>query len=168
MASGNINMLLNTTGNKKNYTKIIRVKESKEFMEQLGKISDILEENSDRMEDVVYLNLYNELMNLYCLDLTMDIIVKSGGRVINQNKITMSYEEKRKAVQNGNPNMEVCKNCLRIIRKTSLKEHLKSDICRDNRVVFNATNANLDNANAKAVDEYILNGANNDALTQSS
>lgn len=162
-----INTEIHTQPNQKNYTKIIRVKESKEFMTQLNKIADLLENSSNQMAEGVYLNMYNELMNLYCLDLTMDIIVKAGGRVINQNRVSMTYEEKRKAVKNGNPNMDVCKNCLRIVRKNGMKTHLKSDICRDNRVVFNATNANLDNANAKAVDEYVLNGAggaNNDAL----
>ena len=147
-----INIPKNTT----NYTKIIRVKESKEFMEVLGKITDILENNIDRMEDVVYLNMYNELMNLYCLDLTMDIIIKSGGRVINQNKVHIPYEQKRKAVENGNPRLTCCDLCLRVISKSGVKQHQKSEVCKDNRVVFKATQANLMDANARAVDEYIL------------
>ena len=158
MASSNNNPLLNltTTPNKKNYTKIIRVKESKEFMTQLAKCSEILEDNSDKMEENVYLNLYNELMNLYCLDLTMDICVKAGGREINQHRVHMTYEQKRKAIENGDPRKTCCPKCLRIISKIGVKQHQRTDICKDNRVVFGVTNADLEGANAKAVDEYIL------------
>lgn len=149
MATNGINIVLN--GTRKNQQKTIKVLDSLEFMEVLNGLSDILFDSSDKMEEGVYLELYNKLEVLYSLDLTIDIIDKSGGKIVNKSKGAISFEKKRKALQNGDTSFVLCPKCNTCLKKISLPQHLLSNKCVDTHHTADAMECQLTDAENSAI-----------------
>tara|TARA_R110002153_G_scaffold71960_1_gene188729 strand:- start:517 stop:1002 length:486 start_codon:yes stop_codon:yes gene_type:complete len=145
MATGNINMIIN--GNKRNQQATIKVKESKEFMNIMNNITDLVFNRSEEMSSGLYLELQNSFMELYNMELMSDILVQSNKTIRNQNKTNMSMEQKRQALRNGATHMIMCNNCSRVVCKSFLTEHLSSSVCKDNKKIIEAAGKDTLNTN---------------------
>jgi len=155
MASGNIN--INLTNNNRKQQATIKVKESKEFMGVINKLTDVVFNNTDQMSEGIYLELQNGFMELYNLSLMTDIVLQSKKSHREQNRARYTMEEKRAAFANGNPHLTMCNNCSRIICKSFLTEHLASNVCKDNQKILEAAGKDgiNDNFNEDVLCKYI-------------
>ena len=134
--NGNINISVNA--NKKKQQATIKVKESKEFMFVMNKLTDMVFNRTTEMSDGLYLDLQNGFMELYNLSLMGDILIQSRKKHREQGRLSYTMEEKREAFANGNTHLTMCNNCSRIINKSFLKEHLASNVCKDNKKIIEA------------------------------
>ena len=155
MATGNINMIIN--GDKRKQQATIKVKESKEFMNIMNNITDLVFNRSEEMSSGLYLELQNTFMELYNLELMSDILLQSNKTVRNQNKTNMSMEQKRQALRNGATHMIMCNNCSRVVCKSFLTEHLSSSVCKDNKKIIEAAGKDTlnNNFNEEVLCKYI-------------
>lgn len=135
-SNGNINVVLQSAKKKQQAT--IKVKESKEFMAVINKLTDLVFNRTNEMSEGLYLDLQNGFMELYNLSLMSDIVIQSRKKQREQGRMSYTMEEKREAFANGNPHLTMCNNCSRIINKSFLKEHLASNVCKDNKKIIEA------------------------------
>tara|TARA_R110001599_G_scaffold80943_1_gene218623 strand:+ start:7254 stop:7739 length:486 start_codon:yes stop_codon:yes gene_type:complete len=155
MATGNINMIIN--GDKRKQQATIKVKESKEFVNVVNNLTDLVFNRSEEMSSGLYLELQNTFMELYNLELMSDILLQSNKTVRNQNKTNMSMEQKRQALRNGATHMIMCNNCSRVVCKSFLTEHLSSSVCKDNKKIIEAAGKDTlnNNFNEEVLCKYI-------------
>ena len=166
-AQGNLNIHL--TSKRRQQQAVIKVKESKEFMEVMENLTDLCFNNTDKMEEGLYIELQNTFMELFNLSLMTDIVIQSGKKMRNQNKQRFTIEQKRQAFANGCPYMTMCNNCSRIINKSFMKEHLASNVCKDNQKIIAAAGKDgiNDMFNNDVLDKYVVGGGS-DGSNQSS
>ena len=155
MATGNINMIIN--GDKRKQQATIKVKESKEFVNVVNNLTDLVFNRSEEMSSGLYLELQNSFMELYNMELMSDILVQSNKTIRNQNKTNMSMEQKRQALRNGATHMIMCNNCSRVVCKSFLTEHLSSSVCKDNKKIIEAAGKDTlnNNFNEEVLCKYI-------------
>ena len=162
MATGNINIALNS--NKRRQQASIKVKESKDFVEVMNRITDLIFNRSEEISSGLYLELQNSFMEIYNLELMSEIVIQSNKSIRTQNRARYTMEEKRAAFANGNPLLTMCNNCSRIICKTFMKEHLASNVCKDNKKIIVAAgkqNGINDHFNEEVLCQYITPPAAN-------
>lgn len=164
-AQGNINIQLKSTKRQQQAT--IKVKESKEFMDVMTDITDLVFNKSTEMSDGLYLELSNKILELYNLELMSDIQIQSAKRLVNQSKHRYTPEQKRKALENGSPYLKMCDNCGIVISKKN-NDHYNNGKCKDTSILVSViSDAELEeNHNSKMVCKYI--GGGSDGVNQSS
>lgn len=138
--NGNNNNALNVnaagTGRKQQAT--IKIKESKIFMEKLNALSSTLFEGCGDIPDGLYLKLQNDLLQVYNTEICLEIQIAAAKKEKKTSKHKYTMEEKRAAFAAGNPHLTMCENCSRIVRKQFLNEHMKMNVCKDNRKIIDA------------------------------
>lgn len=153
--NGNINVVLNS--NKKKQQATIKVKQSQEFMAVMEKLTDLCFNRTSEMSEGLYLELQNGFLELYNLELMSDILIQSKKKHREQGRLSYTMEEKREALKNGAKHIIMCNNCSRIINKSFLKEHLASNVCKDNKKIIEAAGKDgiNENFNEEILCKYI-------------
>ena len=154
-SNGNINVVLKSTNKKQQAT--IKVKQSQDFMNVMEKLTDLCFNRTNEMSEGLYLELQNGFLELYNLELMSDILIQSKKKHREQGRLSYTMEEKREALKNGAKHIIMCNNCSRIINKSFLKEHLASNVCKDNKKIIEAAGKDgiNENFNEEILCKYI-------------
>lgn len=111
-----------------------KVSECSELMTSVNKLMTILDDNGDKMDDGVYLNLYNTLGELYKTELLVkiDAYSKKNGKRSGQGRKNLTQQQIRALVAVNPDKYCICPICETGMLKENIKLHYqKTQKCKD-------------------------------------
>jgi len=133
--------------------KYVNVADAKEIVEFIHHFQNLLDENTDKMNEGLYIELCDALVNLYCNEFYVDLEIMSGGTSRAGAGKRQPLDAIRRLARERPDKAIVCPRCNTPLMIRSFEKHLRTTKCKDFYYALNSGGVVLD---ADSLNELII------------